>query len=293
MQQKIKKDNLAIIFSAKYEQQRVYKVLKNYADYFIKRYSHLELITINDGSCDRTSDRTLSWMKKAQNEINGRQTKKTLIPENVYVGPYAHLYRGNIYEGYPLTIVDLKEGTQKVGAISLGFQLAQDESIAGFVDTDGFLNPEEYDKLIVPVLRGEVDCALGSRFMDGSHETNPEEDYNCFATSFKITNFFSRILYKLPYNDVECGAKVLSSRAKKKWINEQVCTNLFFDAEMLSLVHKATYGIKEIPLRWRIIDTIKIEKGLEPHEVSKLVHLIKHTKLMVGCLLETKRKKAK
>ncbi len=284
---------LAIVFPAKYENERVYGVLGEYADYFIGRYPRLELIVVNDGSGDRAYDQTLEWMKKAQLLINGHSGIATRIRENAYVGPYATIYQGDILQGHPVTIVDLKQGTWKVGAVSLGFQLAHPDSIAGFVDTDGFLKPAEFDKLVVPVMNGEIDCALGSRFMDGSCEANPDEDYNCFASSFKITNLVSRYLYGAPYVDIECGAKVLSSRAKQTWVNEQVCTNLFFDAEMVQLIHNGGYRIREIPLEWQVIDTIKMELGTELHGLAKLVHFIKHINWMGKCLLETRRKMRK
>ena len=62
---------------------------------------------------------------------------------------------------------------------------------------------------------------------------------------------------------------------------------------MVQLIHNGGYRIREIPLEWQVIDTIKMELGTELHGLAKLVHFIKHINWMGKCLLETRRKMRK
>jgi len=78
------------------------------------------------------------------------------------------------------------------------------------------------------------------------------------------------------------------------WIRAQTATNLFFDAEMMHLLKRANYAIKEIPIDFRVRDKDYETDGRTTEEVGDIVSLLLiHTGEVLRQLLETRAKLAK
>lgn len=117
---------LLIIIPAYNEEESIAGVIAS-----IKRWNEAaEIVVINDGSRDRTGE-----MAEAT-----QQAAVIHLPVNIGIG-------GAMQTGY-------------IYAARGGYDVAVQ------LDGDGQHDPEELDKLLAPLLAGETDCCIGSRFLE-------------------------------------------------------------------------------------------------------------------------------
>ena len=116
---------LSLIIPAYNEEKRIIPVINN----FLNSFSDIELIIVNNGSMDNTTDL-----------IKNYKTSK-------------------------VRLLDFKEKLGKGGAIIEGMKIAKGEFI-GFSDADQAVMPEDFKKLIKYLKF--YDCAIGSRRIKGA-----------------------------------------------------------------------------------------------------------------------------
>jgi len=211
--------SVSVIYPARNEEAHIASLLREHYAYLSRYYGdELELIVVVDGCADGT-------------------------PRVV----------GELSQHIPLSVLYGTEPSAKVGAIMAGFRQATGDVVA-FCDTDGFLAPQQLHSLILSVQTGQADCALSSRFTPGSRRLDATVDTNRLVDRYRLTNFFSRIIYGLEEIDIECGAKALTRRACEIWLAEAKADHFYFDAEMLFLLRRAGLKIVELPVEWTFID---------------------------------------
>ncbi|MFA6431330.1 MAG: glycosyltransferase [Candidatus Margulisiibacteriota bacterium] len=160
----------------------------------------------------------------------------------------------------------------KYGAVQAAFRLAN-APLVGFVDTDDSLGPETTFKLFTQLEDrvDDLDVVLGSRFTLGQSSllnagTTPfstPDDHTHSLLTFRFTNMVSRLLYGLPFADVEIGLKVLKKSFAEVWDSQIKCQgNIFFDAEMLWILKKHGARIAEFPIAWQFRDNIFEDQGV-------------------------------
>ncbi|RLF57737.1 MAG: glycosyltransferase family 2 protein [Thermoplasmata archaeon] len=204
--------DISIIIPAWNEEKRIKKTLEKYLEYFSERNYDFELIVVTDGCTDKTT-MIVDEMSEKYSEIK-------------------HL-------SYPNRL-------GKGGGIIEGFKEAEGELIS-FTDADGATEPEEIDKLIS--FAQNHDGAIGSRWIEGAVRLRDEPFSRRIAS--RGFNLLVRALFRLPYKDTQCGAKVFKRKVIDDIVNELGLTDFAFDVELLYRIRKKGYRIKEVPIKWK------------------------------------------
>ena len=131
----------------------------------------------------------------------------------------------------------------KGAAIRTGLKKASGDIII-IQDADLEYNPNEYGKLLQPILDGETQVVYGSRFT-GKH--NPR--YKLFYLGNKFLSLLFSVLYGQKISDMETCYKVFYKNVLKNII---IKSNRFnFEPEITAKIIKAGYKIKEIPINYQ------------------------------------------
>ena len=104
-------------------------------------------------------------------------------------------------------------------------------------------NPEEYGKLLEPILKGEASVVYGSRFMQ-KHKPK----YKLFYWGNIFLSFLFSILYGRKVSDMETCYKVFKKEVLR---GIEIKSNRFnFEPEITAKIVKAGYKIKEAPISY-------------------------------------------
>jgi glycosyltransferase involved in cell wall biosynthesis len=205
--------DLSIVIPAYNEEQRLPKTLDRIFVYVRSRPYSVEIIVVNDGSSDRTTEVVNSCRQK--------------YPE--------------------LRLLSNTENRGKGFSVRHGMLQARGE-IALFSDADLSTPMEEADKLLAALREGGYDAAIGSRAMDRSlievHQSVIREQAGIFF------NRLVRSIMGIKYSDTQCGFKAFR-RVRTQIIFEQQRIERFgFDPEILFLAKRNGLRVAEIPVRW-------------------------------------------
>lgn len=175
-----------------------------------------------------------------------------------------------------LRVVEEVNPIGKGGALMLGFRLARGDIIA-YVDADGATSPENLERLMESL--GQFDCVIGSRWLDKSLVLVRQSLLR--RISSRVFNLIVRILFRMPFRDTLCGAKAFKREAIESIQDKLGTTNVAFDVDVLYLLQKDGFTIKEMPLEWadRPGSKFKIRKDA-PLALGALIRMrIKHSRL--------------
>lgn len=205
----MKESKILLIIPAYNEEKNIKNTYEEIQKYNKKHHQHLECIVINDGSVDNT--------------------KKVLEENNI---PHINL------------IHNLGIG----GAVQTGYKYALEKEydIAIQFDGDGQHDVNYVEKLIQPILDGEADFTIGSRFI---------EDISEFKTSrmrrvgIKVLTFFIKWTSKFELKDTTSGFRA----ANKKVIKEFASSYPQEYPEPITTVTlvKKKYKVKEIAVNMK------------------------------------------
>ncbi len=130
----------------------------------------------------------------------------------------------------------IREGLQKAGT-----------PFAGYMDADGSTSIGEMNALLHGL--GDVDGAIGSRYVPGSKVTTPQGIFRRLES--RTFNLIIRLLFGLPYNDTQCGAKVFKSVPLKLILPKVTSTGFEFDVELIWRMRTTGFLLKELPIIWQ------------------------------------------
>ncbi len=131
----------------------------------------------------------------------------------------------------------------KGAAIRTAFKHVQGE-ITIIQDADLEYDPNEYSRLIQPIVDGEADVVFGSRFIGGSHRVLLFWHY----AGNKLLTLLSNMFTNLNLTDMETCYKVFKTEVIKKI---EIKSNRFgFEPEITAKVAKLKCCIYELPISY-------------------------------------------
>jgi glycosyltransferase involved in cell wall biosynthesis len=228
--------NISIVVPAHNESERLCETLENYVESF-DHFSNgdYEIIVVCNG-CEDNTPQLAEEFARRNNHIK---------------------------------VVKVTERIGKGGAIKVGLKSASG-AVCLFADADGSTSPEECEKLISAVRDG-CEVAIGSRKVKGSKILLRQPLSRCIAGWF--FNKLVRMLFNLPFQDTQCGAKAFR-RDAVNFILDTVKTNGFsFDVDLLWRLKQHGYRIREMPVVWK--DSGGSTLALYKHAPSMLSEILR------------------
>jgi glycosyltransferase involved in cell wall biosynthesis len=213
----------SLVIPAFNEAERIGQSLRTAFAYLRTTSPGSELIVVNDGSTDDTSE----------------------IVREVFAGQTAITAR----------LLEHSPNRGKGAAVREGL-LAAATPIGLFSDADFSTPIEEAPKLIEPIAAGELDVAFGSRALDrtliGHHQPWRREQGG------RVFNLIVRVATGLPFWDTQCGFKAFRLDVVRPILERANTDGFGFDVELLYLARKANLRMKEVPVRWNHVEGSKV-----------------------------------
>lgn len=214
----------SLVIPAFNEADRIGPNLRGALNYLQQTSPESELIVVNDGSTDATSE----------------------VVREVFAGP------GQI----ATRLVEHSPNRGKGAAVREGL-LAAAKPIGLFSDADFSTPIGETPKLVGPIAAGELDVAFGSRALDrnliGQHQPWRREQGG------RIFNLIVRLATGLPFWDTQCGFKAFRLDLVRPILEKAKTDGFGFDVELLYLARKAHLRMREIPVRWNHYEGSKVD----------------------------------
>lgn len=210
--------DLSVVIPAYNEEGRLPKTLDSIFAYLQKKPYRAEIIVVDDGSSDRTTEIVSAYRQKYSDPKN---------PELRLVSN-----GGNRGKGF-----SVRHGMlEALGEIAL------------FTDADLSTPIEEADKLLAPLRDREYDASIGSRAMDRSliavHQSAIREQAGIFF------NRMVRWIMGIQFSDTQCGFKAFRRDRTRIIFEQQRVERFGFDPEILFLAKRHGLRVLEVPVRW-------------------------------------------
>lgn len=217
------KPDISIVIPAFNESERLGAPLRKVIAYLAERQSNGEIIVVDDGSSDDTS-----------------QVAENAFAEFPSIASQVVRYETNRGKGF---------------AVRTGLKAATAD-IALFSDAD-FSSPiEEMPKLVDPIRNGEYDITFGSRALDrsliGTHQPWRREQGG------RVINLLIRTMSGLDFADTQCGFKAFNMLKFRPLIDMMQIDRFGFDVEFLFVAQHNGLRLAEIPVRWNDVVGSKV-----------------------------------
>jgi len=126
-------------------------------------------------------------------------------------------------------------------AISTGLAKALElgANIIVTLDADGQHNPKEIPKLIAPIIKGEADLVIGSRFLGSMEIADPIKKFGN-----RLFTFIVNKITKLKLTDTQCGFRAFTQEVA----NFSPFSPFTYTQEMIIKAVKNGFRIKEVPV---------------------------------------------
>lgn len=201
-----------------------------------------EIVLVDDCSTDGTRD----ILKEIQNQRNESEGLELL----------------------ELKMLFHEKNSGKGAALRTGFQHVTGD-ITIIQDADLEYNPEEYIKLIDPIIKGETDVVYGSRFLEADRKNFILSHYFGNRLVTAVSNLFTR----LNLTDMETCYKVFKTPIIKEI---KIKSNRFgFEPEITAKLAKGKYKILELPISYKARNFSEGKKLKWKDGISALYHIVK------------------
>jgi dolichyl-phosphate beta-glucosyltransferase len=201
---------LSLIIPAHNEENRLPETLKQVFEFTEKQPYSIEIILVENGSCDRTFQIAQSYSSQH---------------------PEVKLLQNN--------------QSGKGRAVRQGMLAAQGE-YRFMCDVDLSMPMSEMVRFLPPTLQG-YDVAIASREAPGAVRIG-EPYYRHFVG--RIYNGLIRFLALPGLQDTQCGFKCFRGPVANDLFRRQTLTGWSFDVEILFIAHLLGYKVVEIPIHW-------------------------------------------
>ncbi len=118
------------------------------------------------------------------------------------------------------------------------------------MDADGSHDPSDLPRLVMPVLKGEADVVIGSRYVKGG---GWEGSQGLREFVSRVANLLSRICTGIPVRDATSGFRAISSSLMLRVLSSvpPSTKGYVFQVESLVAYFRAGARIVEVPIRFR------------------------------------------
>jgi len=224
------KDNkniyLSVVIPAYNEQERIADSLYTVKNYLQEQDYNSEIIVVDDGSGDYTTE-VVKTINIVGQEMREQRTSSIL--ENVK----------NVGKGF---------------SVARGMLKAKGKYIL-FSDADLSTPIEELEKFL-PHLEKGCEMVIGSRRMKES-EVEKKPFYRDLMSIF--FNSVVKLLTIKGIQDTQCGFKAFQNEAGHQIAQLQKLYGFSFDVEQLFIAFKLGFEIKEVPVKWHHVDGSKVD----------------------------------
>lgn len=150
--------------------------------------------------------------------------------------------------GFPVLSLPVNLGIG--GGVQTGFIYAERNGydIVVQVDGDGQHDPGQVPKIIGPIVAGEADCVVGSRYIPDAPDTGYKTPFARRMGMYFSTGIL-HLATGLHIHDTTSGFRALNRTAFSFFATEYPVDHP--EAEALLLLHQAGFRIQEIPVRMR------------------------------------------
>lgn len=218
---------ISIVVPAYNEAKRLGPFLTKLIDFCRSSSRHYEIIVVDDGSLDSTTQIAQSFKMK-----------------------------------FPtLQVVKLHQNRGKGFAVKRGLFKAQGK-ICLFMDADGSVQPDEIEKNLHYLEKENYDIFIGSRVLSSSSTIVRAKWYR-YAIG-RIFNFMVHTLLFKDIQDTQCGFKIFKKEVVKPLFSRSYLRGFGFDIEILYLAGKMGYRIKEGAVNWTNVAGSKVNLLADP-----------------------------
>jgi glycosyltransferase involved in cell wall biosynthesis len=160
-----------------------------------------------------------------------------------------------IYPAISILSFDQRQGKGKGTKIGM---LAAKGQVRHFMDAD-LAVPVEYIGDCLKQIQSGADIAIGSRSVPGARIVHSQRfPRHELALLF---GYLQRAVLQLPLVDTQCGFKMFTADAAKKYFSVQTLDCAFFDTEILYLAYNMNSKIAEVPVQWWHDDHTRLPIG--------------------------------
>lgn len=211
---------ISVIIPAFNEEERIIPTINNLLNFFLANHILFEIIVVDDGSTDSTSD-VINRLSSVNSSV-----KLIRLPDNMGKG----------------------------FAVKAGMLAANGELLV-FMDADGAAEISDILKLVLAIKNG-ADIAIGSRVIR-SPNINVSTKF-IRAILRKVLNIVVRMFLFDGIYDTQCGFKMFTKESAKYLFEKQQLSGYGFDMELLFLAKNAGFKIKEVPINWKAVPKGKL-----------------------------------
>ncbi len=208
--------DLSIVIPAYNESTKIARDIKEAASFLASNHLTGEIIIIDDGSKDNTS------------EIS----KNTEVPPEIRL--LVSRYDNHRGKGY---------------AVRKGIEQTRGEYVM-FADSGCCVSYKDTLIGLELIKKGVCEIAHGSRKMSGCHIEKSQSIYRRICS--KLFHWFVLYDMKIPaeFTDTQCGFKIYKGDVARYLYSQCKTDGFVFDIEIIKLAQKNDYRIKEFPIDW-------------------------------------------
>lgn len=207
------KFDLSIIIPAYNEEGRIKSTLLLINHYIEEKNPNTEIIVVNDGSHDQTTEIVENFQKNKKN----------------------------------IFLIDMVKNCGKGFAVKKGIEASRGKYIL-FVDADNSTPIEEFEKLYAALLENNAQVAVGSRYLRDDSVKIKQPTYRILLG--RVGNLLIRAFLIDGIKDTQCGFKLFEHKAARNIFALQKVKRFGFDMEALAVAKNLGYKIIEVPVSW-------------------------------------------
>ena len=149
-------------------------------------------------------------------------------------------------------VLALPTNQGKGAALNAGLQQARQSNPDAIViiDADGQHLPGELDRVVRPILEGQADIAIGSRYLEGTSNTPSHRKFG-----HKVMNFFTGLFSGVKASDSQSGYRAFSPRAYR--LLTFTSNDFSVESEMQFLASQHGLKIVDVPVTIQYLDKEK------------------------------------